>query len=222
METQEKYKFLKEMDNKIKFSDSEIKIIESLSDDSDVDIRYEVAQNLVFVDSEISDSILLKLLKDKDLMVRVNACDSLCNSKSIKVFEILKTMVNDKSALMRGYTVTSLADITKNIYVNIDEITLFLKKSFTNENSEWVKISYYYAFYCFGDKSYYESLLFELNNSSYKCRCAVVNTIEFLFDENQLSNDEIKLTCFALKMRLKIEKGYAVESSIIRVLDKLK
>lgn len=54
--------------------------------------------------------ILLRLLNDRDELVRVNACDSLSGTDSREAINELEKHISDSSELVRGYVYSSLYD----------------------------------------------------------------------------------------------------------------
>lgn len=54
--------------------------------------------------------ILLRLLNDRDELVRVNACDSLSGTDSREAINGLEKHIADSSELVRGYVYSSLYD----------------------------------------------------------------------------------------------------------------
>ena len=81
--------------------------LERLSRDCNPEIRNRVAQVLGGARGEYTD-ILLRLLNDRDELVRVNACDSLSGTDSREVINGLEKHIADSSELVRGYVYSSL------------------------------------------------------------------------------------------------------------------
>lgn len=200
------------------FNENDIKVLDSFSHDRNSEVRARVAEILVLSNSVRTEEILVRLLKDKNVLVRTNACDSLCYSKSLEVFNLLKGIIyTDKSSLVKGYAILSMADIANNIKYNIKEFSCFLRCILKKEKVSRVKINIYTVLYKLGDKQFIDKLLNELNNRSYRNRCAVVNSLsEILINENKI------MIKSALNERLKREKTIAVRNSIEKVLLKLK
>ena len=82
--------------------------LERLSRDCNPEIRNRVAQVLGGARGEYAD-ILLRLMNDRDELVRVNACDSLSGTDSREVINGLEKHIADSSELVRGYVYSSLA-----------------------------------------------------------------------------------------------------------------
>ena len=83
--------------------------LERLSRDCNPEIRNRVAQVLGGARGEYTD-ILLRLLNDRDELVRVNACDSLSGTDSREAINGLEKHIADSSELVRGYVYSSLYD----------------------------------------------------------------------------------------------------------------
>lgn len=66
------------------------KLLDYLSNDEDYEVRAKVSEVLVAPNNSEADKILIKILRDKDELVRVNACDSLCTSNSYDVIKSLE------------------------------------------------------------------------------------------------------------------------------------
>lgn len=83
--------------------------LERLSRDRNPEIRNRVAQVLDGACGEYTD-ILLRLLNDRDELVRVNACDSLSGTDSREAINGLEKHISDSSELVREYVYSSLYD----------------------------------------------------------------------------------------------------------------
>ena len=198
------------------FTDGEISILDKLSRDEESEIRARVAEVLVISFDVSSEEILIRLLKDKDEIVRVNACDTLGCSKSPEILNLLKErVVKDKSSLVRGYASLSIADIGNRINLGNNLINFFydvLKK----EKVNWVKINIYRSMYKLGDESSLTQLLTGLNNRLYKNRSV---TISCLIDIINPTNCSI-IKPIIIK-QLQVEKTVAVKSKLEKFLKQI-
>lgn len=209
----EKLSIIEEIEDSEDIAEADLSILDKLSRDKDDEIRARVAEVLVFTNSIKAENILIRLIKDKDELVRVNACDSLCNSNSVETVDYLKERIlKDKSNLVKGYAVLSLADVAININYNTDNLSIFLLDVLKKEKIIWVKINLYKALYMLGNKTYLNLLLNEINNRYYRNRCIVVNILADL-----LTSENFLLIKTVLEERLKVEKVNAVISSIQKV-----
>lgn len=203
--------------NKDKLTPNDYNLLESYSNDDNYEIRSKVAEILVSYKDLEAERILLKLLSDNDDLVRTNASDSLCNYDSPEVIkELMKRVLSDRSNLVRGNSIMSLSDIIVRLNYKLD----FYKKFFTNalksENDDWVKIHIYRALYLLGDTVYLDLIINELNNDSYRNRCAIVNILEELISDN---NYEIIKK--VLMQRLNMEDSFAVRDTIENLIGRI-
>lgn len=213
----EKLEIIEEIELSNCKSSNELKILNYLSKDKDDEIRARVAEILVIYDNLEAEKILISLLRDNDPLVRVNACDSLYNSNSLEVLNLLKNRVlYDKSSLVRGYATASLTDIALNIKIDFKDLVKFFQNVLEKEKNQWVRINLYKVLYQLGDKKYLTQLLKELNNRLYKNRSAVVSAIVEI-----ISGENVNAIKTALIERMKVEKTLAVNSKIENVINNL-
>lgn len=213
----EKLEIIKAIEIDKELNEHYLEILDYLSRDEVEEVRAMVAEILILSNTQKAERILIKLLSDKDELVRANAADSLCNSNSLKVFDNLKKMISrDKSSLVRGYAILSLADVATNINYDMEELTNYMIGLLSKERVAWVKVNYYQALYKLGNKVYLGMLFKEINSRSYRNRCAVVNSLgELLSDENAMMIKSV------INERLKVEKTVAVRSSMEKLFQSL-
>ena len=185
----------------------------SFSEDKNPLVRSEAIKAMgLFYDGDI-DNAILRGLKDKDELVRIEALDNIILPQNInKVFKKIAKLLKDKDPLVRAYAIDALAYNNAIMYKNKIKNLLHQK----NINDE-LKVSIYFALVKFGDKKYLKKLFKLLNNENYKVRCATVNLLYFL--ANKKNNYKfIK----KLKKVLKKEKTKAVRSCIKNTIKDLK
>lgn len=210
----EKIEILEELEISNDISNSKFEILDYLSNDEDYEVRAKVAEVLVQTNDAKTENILIKLLRDKDELVRVNACDSLSNTNSYEVIYYLKDRIlKDNSSLVKGYAILSLVDIVIKLNYDFLEIKVFLENILKIQKVKWVKIHIYKALYMLGDKKYLDSIIVELNNRYYRNRCSVVNILKELISTNNY--DKINN---ALIERMKKENCVSVKSSIEEIV----
>ncbi|KPU45336.1 HEAT repeat protein [Oxobacter pfennigii] len=211
----EKLDLIEEIENSDQFGENELRALHLLSQDKDEEVRVRAADTLAFFDSLEAEKILIDMLDDKSGIVRASACDSLCNSTSPEVLELLnKRLLYDKSSLVRGYSALSIVNIANNINYDKQKLSEFMEYILKKEKVTWVKINLYKILIMLGDKSYLKLLIDELNNRLYRNRYVAVKRLnELVTDENI---DEIKS---ALIRRRKLEKSVAVRDLIDRTLN---
>lgn len=83
----EKLDYLKKLESNTDLLSNDM--IWALSKDKDYYIRVRLAQVLVNYHNKLSEQVLTYMLDDKDELVRVNACDSLCWSNLKVILERL-------------------------------------------------------------------------------------------------------------------------------------
>ncbi len=203
----EKFELLAQIEANIssceEFSDFELETLEILSKDSDAFLRSEVASLLVDFTESRGENILIQLTKDRDSLVRTEACDSLSSSCSKETFNLLMRMAKfDGNGMVRGYAVFSLGSIALKLGL-AKEATNFLEERLKKEKVVFTKININRVLYSLGKTECLHSLIAELNARVYRNRCA---TVHCLVD---MLNSE------------KIEKAYAVTSSIDKALEEI-
>ena len=138
----------------------------------------------------------------------------MCNSRNTEVYELLKEVFKkDTNPLVKSYAILSFVDIACNVSIIRDEALKFLKDSIKNEFDSEVKIPMLRGLYLLGEKDFLDDLIEELKGEIYQNRCAVINMLEEIIDEN--NKEIIKSALTELKMS---ETSKAVLSSIERVL----
>ena len=196
--------------------ENELNILEKLSYDEEDFFRGIVAKILVNSETEKSEEILIRLAKDKNSLVRTEACDSLCISKSVTTYEMLKHIaLKDRIGMVRAYAIMSLGDIAYEVDKE-DELIEFLEEILVNETVVLTKINIYTVLYSLGVEKYFPDLLKLINSKKYTNRCAVARSLAEIVDE-----DNKDVIVEALLERKKIETAYSVISTIDTVLKEI-
>lgn len=167
--------------------------------------------------SKEGEKILQRLAHDKDLWVRIEACDSLYNKESFATYELLKHIAKkDTNGMVRGYAISSLGDVAVALHQQNDVIE-FLEKRLLKETVEFTKMYIYTVLYNLGKKKYLTDLLSMLNTKRYKNRCEVIDRLI------EVVNDSNKETIYtALLEHKKVEKTWVVVYRIDRLMDEIK
>lgn len=164
------------------------------------DIRITTAEVLALFPSDFSKKLLLKLVDDKNYLVRTNACDSIsfCGDKNalLKLIKKLK----DRHYLVRGYAALSLADVQINIGEPYTAALNNLQQILTVENDNWVKVCIYRSIIILGDKTVLEKYLSLYENGDYHVKrlfLSLLNDVmpnidgkELYLFQNCLKNDK--------------------------------
>ncbi len=217
--SEEKIQYISSLEESISLGDSDFSNLVELAEDEDSEVRYRVAELLALFPSEESERLLVAMCNDTDYMVRVSACDSLAFSKSIETLKILFKAAKDKRFLVRGYAILSIGDIQNNIGINSNGTIDFLKQLFQKESSEWVRIAISHSLYHLGEYSFGDYLLEKLNSRYYQNRCAVLNSLDQLYDNNMIHNMPGLLPI--LTKRFEIESAYSVKEHLQRFIHKI-
>lgn len=219
MKNKKNYNLLESLENKIcekELDEKEIRILDELSLNEASDIRAKIAKILVNTDNERGEQILLRLVQDQDSLVRAEACDSLCISKSVSTYEMLKHIAEkDRIGMVRGYAILSLGHIAVRLNKQND-LTKFLKNRLENDKVKFAQINIYAALYSLGNREYLTNLLATINSKGYRNRCEAVNNLSEVIN---VDNKEVILT--ALLERKKVETSGAVIFRINEVIKKI-
>ncbi|HEX9060575.1 MAG TPA: HEAT repeat domain-containing protein, partial [Clostridia bacterium] len=162
---EEKYNLLNKLSDSDCITEDDLKILNILSFDEGDEIRSQVAEILENADYKDAEGILVRLLQDKDGLVRAIACDSLRYSNSIEILNLLINIIKkDRVDLVRGYAANSIANIIKNVNKEENEYVTFFEELLKKEKVKWVRINIYKSLYLLGMKSYLSKLLDVLND----------------------------------------------------------
>lgn len=219
MNMDERRSFIECLEQGLRISGEDISRILKLKNDPDPEIRVLLAQALVFQPADIAESVLLEMIDDEELLVRINACDSLSIGISENTVTALCRKARQDCYLVRGYALMSLADVVQNRSDAPESILPFLKKAYFTEKSGWVKGACAYSLCLLGESSYLVYLLKDLNHRIYQRRCAAVHLLTDLIEHNCM--EDMELVKSAVIKRYQIESSIAVRSSIERFIKAL-
>lgn len=211
-----KYEYLESIATALDSED--LSALNFLAFDKDESIRVMTAEVLGYLASNSWEPLLLSMLNDKSHLVRAEACDSLFFAQSDNAIDQLKQHVLHDQYLVRGYAITTLIDIFENSERSSYELADFLKHALPREKRAWVRLNYYYALFRLGDESYLNQLLAGLNHRKYHNRCAAVHLADEILSAQNIEYRHTQHILSALKERLVVETCYAVEDSILKVL----
>ena len=201
MSAKNKWEVLEGIIKSGKISAEDMAILETYSGSRDRDIRYKTAEALALSETDRATKILLRLLEDKDELVRACACDSLCTSRSADTIAALKLHATGDVRMVRGYAILSIADIAAGTGADKAEFIGFFENSLNEEGDDWVKTAYYRALYMMGKHDALSDLVVMLNHDNDQIRCAAANMIADIASE-----DNIKAIIPVLLWRLKEER----------------
>ena len=126
---------------------------------------------------------LVELLKDRESIVRVNACDSLSNSDNASVREKIIPLMPARQRLERGYALISYSDITLNSGQPKEPAIEVLRQYFEKERNTWVRVLGIEALAQLGDKQALPELYRHTSDTYYNTRRVAIGCAhEFLAD----------------------------------------
>lgn len=178
-------------------------------------VRCEVAEMLAECAGNECENILLSLLHDKNMLVRVEAADSLSSYASSTVFHSLLRVIDTETYyLLRGYAILSLSQVGLKIdpIRTVDELRNILQY----EKRCFVKLSCHEGLYRLGIHDSLLSIFSLFKSKNYRNRCAVLSSLEQLMD----NNNQIVILHF-LREQLKHETDLSVKDHISKLIKKI-
>ncbi len=198
--------------------------LKSLGENNNSEIRMRVAETLGCHHCEESEKRLLAMLKDTDVLVRSEVCDSLGFSVNENVTEILLDIyINDSEELVRGYAVLAIGDIYRNINKEINNGLKETLLKHLEPDNDWLLIAVLRTLILNGHKKYIDSLAIELEGSNYVDKIFAISSFADLLQV--MNSEEIEKLKRRLSEILKKEKYRSVRSSIqdlVRIIEKNK
>ena len=206
MTTVEKIELLDEYRDLAVLSDKHFEILKELSFDVDEYVRSQVAYHLYRFVNEDSKNILLKLAKDEDDVVRMEALDSLIIFPFPDVVTFLEeAMLGEEDDIVRRYVIFAWTHVLILLNGVTDEKVKLVEHKRHAEEFSHCALAWCYALFRFGNEGILPELLKFLNDEDYHVRCC---TSSFLHDIINPNNEaQIKE---AISKLLVIEKSRAV------------
>jgi len=127
--------------------------------------------------------LLLQLLSDRNVLVRVEAADSLSEYPCRKTFDALAAVLNaEKYYLLKGFAALSLGRVG----VEVDAVSAqrLLTEALEGEKRIFVKLCCYESLYLLGCANMLERIISLYGSSSYRNRCAVIESLGELLDRS--------------------------------------
>jgi HEAT repeat protein len=188
MNNDEKIAWLDSVDEEVESCHAILLKLITLAKDKSPYIRSKVARLLVDYVCEEAMNALLLLLDDKNYMVRTESADSLSYFPYHNVLTVLKRVAeNDKHYLVRGYAISSIALISKHLDIISEELKLFFETRSRSENRIFCKLNCYFGLYVLGEIKYLDSIIAVLKSKNYLNRCAAMNVLTEILDDNNSS-----------------------------------
>lgn len=174
-------------------------------------VRVRAAESIGILHDRSSINDLISLLSDKSDIVRIEAIDSLGAMRAKKAEDaLIESLLNDRNALVRGYAAESLGEIGSSKAKEI------IPKLLLTEKQGHAKLRMYSALYMMGDRKNIKQVFLFLKSRYYRLRCATVNTLLFIVED-----EDIDETLKVLTEALQKEKTIAVKSTINRFFKEL-
>lgn len=189
----------------------DIELLSELSENSDVEIRINVAQLLSAFPSKKTKKILINMIRDDDALVRTNVCDSLSIFVDKDILSLLLSVIeNDKDNMVKCYAILSARDISQNLdYFFQKKTKAVFEKIILDECDDEILIAANSGLYVLGDVKKLDLILQQLNNDNYFIRCFVINVL--LDIVNNVNKAEILSNLMKLKQ---IEDTESVNSTL--------
>ncbi|HWP22006.1 MAG TPA: HEAT repeat domain-containing protein [Candidatus Cryosericum sp.] len=180
------------------------------------EVRYRAAVTAGIRFQPEFEEPLIKLLKDKRRIIRVNACDSLSNSGNMAAAAELLPMMTSRYRLERGYALLSFSDITINAGTSKEHTLAILRPFVEAEKDDWAKVFGIEAMAQLGEREVLVSLYRLIGSKDHHARLVSVKCAERFADEI----DSAKLIS-GLTEQLARETDVTLIGQIIRLLDQL-
>ena len=205
----------KDMPQKNCFSAEEWRIVGGLTQAMSENDRIEAAEILARHPAAGSERVLLKMLSDPAALVRASAAEALSFGRSKEVLDALLKASADRSRLVRGYAVLSIADGQKNIGKSHRATLDRLRARYEKERSPWVRSAYGYAFLTLDEKEGLSLLTAGLTARRYDERCFAANLLADAAPA--LTQPERARLAALVGERQRLEPYVSVKSSLARL-----
>lgn len=157
-----------------------------LAKHSSDEVRIWLARALVnYEDAGVAVPLLCHLSRDPDPLVRVEAVDSMSCFPCRCSFDALCDAFCDEEDLVRAYAALGVADVG-NVVSPVDASELLAQYART-EKSKRVLVDIYVGMYLLGKTEALNNVFELFDVPDYHVKCAVLNSLEEIVDENSLS-----------------------------------
>lgn len=201
----------------VEMYDKEMEKLQMLTEDRSAFVRMELAKTAGLFCCDTSEQILLNLLYDKDMLVRIEAADSLSNFKSQRAFDALYSVVKgEKYYLLKAYSILSLAytATSKNLAAARD----ILRDVIKSDSRRYVRLYCIEGLYFLGDTETSTTAVDDifriyLTSRNYRTRCAAIYVLYDIMDDN--NQDKIKEF---IRSHVEQESSYAVKERMFELI----
>ena len=174
-------------------------------------VRARVAEALRLHQRRGVAGVLMRLLRDKDDVVRINAAESLGLLRARSAIRSLQRSLRiDSEELVRAYAAEALGR------VGDVRVISFLERYLLRDRSSAVRLRILTALHTLGARSRLDEIIEFLNDADYHVRCAVAVSLEELASPS--TRGAIRK---AMQRQLKVEPTIAVKERLKEVLGEL-
>lgn len=150
-----------------------------------------------------SPQALIRALRDRSDLVRVEAAESLGLIRDRRALRALWRALKDQSGLVRGYVASAIGDIGS------EKDLTRLRRALATERSPMAKVGFYEALHKLGRRDAIPQLIELTRARDYRVRCAAANTLGRLASRRQ----EAETVSRALRAAIREEPTVAARSS---------
>ena len=185
-----------------------------LSVAEDASLRSWVAKSLVWDAADpFAAQLLCQLAGDDDMLVRVEALDSLSASRNPNCVPTFRHALTDPEELVRMYAAMGLAEVCQGQTEQVSEAQTVLQRALTLEENPHARIGILEGLYILGQRDMLAKLFRQFDHPDYRIRCAVLNTLDSILDRE--NREQIGAFLHSLDLS---EEVAAVSSSVSRLL----
>jgi len=151
--------------------------------DGDFDLRWQATRLAGFYYNAQFEQPLLRCLRDRRMIIRVEACDSLANSDNMDLCRYIRPLMLHCHPLERGYALLSYSDIVCNANASQEQARRILRPRFAAERNALVRVFGIEALAQLGVKEHLPLLYDYIGDTSHHARnAAVICANRFLAD----------------------------------------
>lgn len=187
---------------------------QELSAAEDASLRSWVAKSLVWDAADpFAAQLLCQLAGDHDMLVRVEALDSLSASRNDNCMPAFRRALGDPEELVRMYAAIGLAEVCQGRPERASEARTLLQRTLALEGNRHVRIGILEGLYVLGQHDMLAELFRQLDDPDYHIRCAVLNTLDSILDRE--NREQIGAFLHSLDLSTEV---VAVSSTAARLL----
>ena len=185
-----------------------------LSIAEDALLRSWVAKGLIWdTEDPFAAQLLCQLAGDDDMLVRVEALDSLSAFRNHNCMSTFRRALGDPEELVRMYAATGLAEVCKGQMERASEARMLLQSALSLEGNSHARIGILEGLYGLGQRGLLAEFFHQFDDPDYHIRCAVLNTLDSILD----SENREQIVAFLHSLDLSGEVA-AVSSTVARLL----